>query len=407
MSVLISLREMHFRSRSERGTLVEMARPARNHIADTQRATDSAKAEAAFLAAKVAALPSNMEPRAGQFTQRTQSPSHSPACAVLGRLTYWLVCLVTLSLVAIAFMRIIYHDGTNLLIWLNAFTRYVYLPAYACLVWAIWKRRWFLALANIAVVSLHIALLAPDYIRDRRFDSVANSGTPTAPAIPTVRIFFANVRAHNTEYAGLLKELQDAKPDVIVLLEFTPNWHMAYLHSPFFAAYPYGGGMKNMSMGTVNVFSRLPLKSEKQNWFGGRGLQTIEIPVGTEMLHIIGLHAPRPQRIRGDDYAGFWNRTIPMILSEKGPLVVVGDFNATQYSAVYGQLTADRLRSAHHDRGRGFATTWPNGQFWLPPIRIDQVLASPEVECLGIKEGEGRGSDHKPLIVDVKIRPNR
>ena len=29
-------------------------------------------------------------------------------------------------------LRIFCHDGTHLLIWLNAFTRYVYLPAYVC-----------------------------------------------------------------------------------------------------------------------------------------------------------------------------------------------------------------------------------------------------------------------------------
>jgi endonuclease/exonuclease/phosphatase (EEP) superfamily protein YafD len=71
---------------------------------------------------------------------------------------------------------------------------------------------------------------------------------------------------------------------------------------------------------------------------------------------------------------------------------------------VYRQLTADRLRSAHDDRGRGWVSTWPNGQVWLPPVRIDQVFVSPEVECVRIVEGEGRGSDHKPVIVDVRIR---
>ena len=311
-------------------------------------------------------------------------------------------------MVIVGLMRVFDHDGTHFFIWLNAFTRYVYLPAYACLAYAIWKRHWLLALANIAVVSLHIALLAPDFIRDRRFDSVAAGTTASAEDSPKLRIFFANVRAQNTEHQALLEEIKAANPDVIVLVEFSWPWHLAYLHSPVFAAYPYGGGLENQGMGTVNVFSKIPLKSDKQNWFGGRGLQTIEIPVGSETLHIIGLHAPRPMNIGSDDYSGFWNCTIPMILSEKGPLVVVGDFNATQFSDVYQQLTADHLRSAHQDRGRGYATTWPNGQYWLPSlIRIDQALLSPEIECLSIREGEGRGSDHKPLILDVRIRPNR
>lgn len=386
-----------------------MTGPRKDHVADSERVPNSAMAEAASLATKVSALPSRLEPRAGQFAERANSNSQPPAkSGLFSRILYWLACLVTLSLVVVALLRLTYHDGTHVLTWLNAFTRYIYLPAYACLTWAVLKRRRILALANLAVVCLHIALLAPDFMRDRRFDSAANSAVTDAPAAPTVRIFFANVRALNTEHQALLEEIKAANPDVIVLVEFSWLWHLAYLHSPVFAAYPYGGGMENQRMGTVNVFSRIPLKSDKQNWFAGRGLQTFEIPVGSETLRIIGLHAPRPQKIRDDNYEGFWSRTVPLILNEKGPLVVVGDFNATQYSSVYEQLTADRLRSAHHDRGRGYATTWPNGLYGIPSlIRIDQALLSPEVDCRSIKEGEGRGSDHKPLILDVKLRPNR
>jgi endonuclease/exonuclease/phosphatase (EEP) superfamily protein YafD len=96
---------------------------------------------------------------------------------------------------------------------------------------------------------------------------------------------------------------------------------------------------------------------------------------------------------------------IPILTAEQGPLVIVGDFNATEHSLVYEQLTSEWLRSAHDDRGRGYATTWPNRRNWLPPIRIDQVLLSPQVECERIVEGRGLGSDHKPLIVDVRLRP--
>jgi endonuclease/exonuclease/phosphatase (EEP) superfamily protein YafD len=195
---------------------------------------------------------------------------------------------------------------------------------------------------------------------------------------------------------------------VIVIVEFSVEWYRAFHHSPILTEYPYGGGFENQRLGTVNVFSRIPLKSDRRDNQGGRTLQTIEVPVGSETFHIIGLHAPRPMNIQSDNYEAFWTRATSMILSERGPLVVVGDFNATQYSKVYEQLTADRLRSAHQDRGRGYATTWPNGQYGVPSlIRIDQALLSPEVECIDIREGEGRGSDHKPLIVDVKIRPNR
>jgi endonuclease/exonuclease/phosphatase (EEP) superfamily protein YafD len=368
-------------------------------------AKESDRAEAASLAARVANLPSRLEPRAGKASLPDSHTHGRPTR--LGRFVYWLACLVTFSLIVIGLLRIFDHDGNNFLTCVNAFTRYVYLPAYVCLAWAIWRRCRFLAVANIAAIALHLSLVAPDFIPDRRYALAASSATSTATDSPSVRIFFANVRGLNTEHNAMIDEIRAADPDVIVLVEFTWQWHKACSHSPLFAKYPYGGGFENTRLGTVNVFSRIPLKSNRLDWFGGRGLQTVQVPVGNQTLHLIGLHAPRPMNMReDDDYKDFWNRTIPMILREPGPLVVVGDFNATQFSKVYERLTADRLRSAHQDRGRGYAVTWPNGQNGIPSlIRIDQALLSPEVECAEIREGEGRGSDHKPLILDVKIRP--
>ena len=85
--------------------------------------------------------------------------------------------------------------------------------------------------------------------------------------------------------------------------------------------------------------------------------------------------------------------------------MIVGDFNATQHSRVYQQLTEHRVCGLHIKivvadmrlPGRTAIIS-------LPPIRIDQVFLSPEVECISIREGIGRGSDHKPLVVDVRIR---
>ena len=67
-------------------------------------------------------------------------------------------------------------------------------------------------------------------------------------------------------------------PDVIVLVEFSYPWHMAYHHLPFFASYPYGGGMKPERLDTVNIFSRIPLKSDRPDWEGGRGMRGLPPP---------------------------------------------------------------------------------------------------------------------------------
>jgi len=382
-----------------------MKRPPPENAADLRHATPAEYEEAAALAARIVALHPNSASPPGPFVHPRQAalPIHGWGFWIL----YVFAWLATLILFAIAGLRIWYHDGTHILTWINAFTRYVYLPAYVCLAWATWKRRWILALANAAVICLHIAWIAPDFVRDHRFDPAISQSVKSAISSPRVRIFFANVNGYNREFDSLFREIQVADPDVIILVEFAVSWSNAVSKSPLFAKYPYGNGRRDARLGQVNIFSRLPLKNEMEEWIYGRNIRTFEIPLGTDTLRVVGLHAPRPAHIQNDNYESYWTQMVPKLLAEKGPLVIVGDCNATQYSLVYKQLTDYRLRSAHEDRGRGYATSWPNGYFLLPPIRIDQAFLSPEVECLGVTEGEGLGSDHKPIILDVQVRANR
>jgi endonuclease/exonuclease/phosphatase (EEP) superfamily protein YafD len=345
------------------------------------------QAEAAELAAKVAALPHGPVRRHGWF---------------------WWICHLVLSCVALgllaaALARVFYHDGTHLLTWINAFTRYFYLPAYVCLAWAIWMRRWLLAALSIAVVGFHLTWMAPDFLRDRRFDAVMSTVSNSSDETPKVRIFFANVLATNHDFTPLWKEIEEANPDVVVLAECTQFSDRSFRDTSAMASYVNGKTRRQTQIGEVRIFSRLPIRSESQSWAAGRVLQTVDLEAGGQTLRLIGLHAPRPQKV-GYDYFGYWKKVVPQLIDAQRPLVVIGDFNATQNSLVYKQLQEGGLRSAHDDRGRGYALTWPNGRLMMPPIRIDQAFLSPEVECLDIREGRGEGSDHKPLIVDLRIR---
>ena len=324
-------------------------------------------------------------------------------------LCYVVAWLAALSLSAVAIMRIVYHDGAFVLIWLNAFTRYLYLPAYISLAWATWQRRWLLMTISAGVVACHLAWMAPDFVRDRRFDRSADRERSAADESDSssVRIFFANLYGYNGHHVEMFQEIAASDPDVIVVVEYGGHWYKSFTNSSVMAPYKYGMGRLHPHIGSVNIFSRLPLQRSSQKWIEGRWVQSIDIQRGDATLRIIGLHGPRPIGEPKQYYRGFWHKALPFLTAPQGPLVVVGDFNATQHSRVYGQLTERRLRSAHDDRGRGYATTWPNGQNWLPPIRIDQVFLSPEVECESIMEGRGLGSDHKPLIVDVHVRADR
>jgi len=307
---------------------------------------------------------------------------------------------VTLGLFVVAVLRMFRHDATVSLTWLNAFTLYLYLPAYLALVFAVWTRRWWLATASAAVVACHLTWLAPDF---RPATPYVSPILDAADAPQSIRIFYLNVHASNRNLEGVLAEARRANSDVIVLAEMQRWWWHEFIDKNPLKEYPYGTNLQHRNAGDIGVFSRLPIRRMQQIPAETRTGIVADVALGATTLRLFALHSPRPMLHMVDDYYKFWQEIEPILAEQRGPLVVLGDFNATQHSRVYEQLEADGLRSAHEDRGRGYATTWPNGRQPLPPIRIDQAFLSPEVECVSIEEGVGPGSDHKPLIVDLRV----
>jgi len=319
------------------------------------------------------------------------------------RSCYLLAWFAAVCLGALALLKVSVHDGNHLLTCVNAFTRYVYLPIYLSLLWAAWQRRWRLAIVCLAIAICHCIWVAPEFVRDRRFDVPAAENHPPQEAT-TIRILFANVKAHNENLAGFFEEIPSVDPDIIVFVEFFPHWNRLLANVPTFAPYKYGSAARQPAGGEFAILSKLPIENPERIFGDERMRYAFDVKVDGTPLRIFGLHAPRPMNIPGMDYNGFWKETIDMLLALPDPSVVVGDFNATPYSHVYKTLTAEKFRSAHDDRGRGYATTWPNGTLPIPPIRIDQALLTAGVECVAISEGIGVGSDHKPLILDVRLR---
>jgi endonuclease/exonuclease/phosphatase (EEP) superfamily protein YafD len=135
-----------------------------------------------------------------------------------------------------------------------------------------------------------------------------------------------------------------------------------------------------------------------------RGMPFIgaSIVLGTRQLRLYTVHTVAPlgkDRLR-------WRAQLrgveEKIRTEHRPLVVAGDFNATRYHPSFRRLLSHRLGDAHEQRGRGWATTWPRDQWPLPPLmRLDHVLVSPDIDVRSVREGLGRGSDHRPIIADL------
>ena len=312
---------------------------------------------------------------------------------------------VALFLVAMVFLRIFWFDGTILLVYFNTFTLYFYLPAYACLLWA-WKfRRPMLAAISLvpifcqAWLIISVLFLPADGLQQT---TVAGHAANIADQ-ERVRIFFANVCSVNRQIGPMLEEIAAADPDIVLLAEFSHPWQQAMGRAEFMEKYPYSYKTANYGGNANGIFSRFPIKLRKSVSAQLSRSITVGVDVDGKILHVLELHAPHLVFSRTEPYFKFWRRCQKVVSELPRPLVVIGDFNATQFSAAYDQMTSGDLRGAHVDRGRGMATTWPNGKFWIPPIRIDHALLSPQVQCLSIVEGRGEGSDHRPLILDISF----
>jgi endonuclease/exonuclease/phosphatase (EEP) superfamily protein YafD len=86
--------------------------------------------------------------------------------------------------------------------------------------------------------------------------------------------------------------------------------------------------------------------------------------------------------------------------SHERAAIVAGDFNTPPESRAF-RTEWDGWTDAFAARGRGMGATRMNG--WIQ-ARIDHVLADPRWRVVSIEVGEDVGSDHLPVIAELRLR---
>ena len=80
--------------------------------------------------------------------------------------------------------------------------------------------------------------------------------------------------------------------------------------------------------------------------------------------------------------------------------IVLGDFNNTAYSYVYGKIKSQNLQDAFKVAGKGFGKTF---NFKLFPARIDFILVHKDSEVIDYKSFDIEFSDHYPIFSRIKL----
>jgi endonuclease/exonuclease/phosphatase (EEP) superfamily protein YafD len=348
-------------------------------------------------------------PSSASFCRRFVWPSWEQRKAMLRR-EAWVVTLAAYALLLFAYLwpqnwrsdspGLVLADWAAFMIRMLQFHLGLLLLLIVLL--ASWRRKFRLALVALPPTLFTVGLASLQFIPHWK--------EPIAP--PGFRVMTANLLMVNTDTAGIIGEIQAAKPDVLFLQEYTAHWDAAIRQS-IGAQYPYSSIVMREDSFGIAIYSRTPFAGEVDPRFplGRVGVEQMraEIDMGEKRIALYNVHLLPPRTLI---YCGEHRLQIADLVdtlkSEKLPYVVCGDFNFPDISPQQSALKRAGAREAHQIVGYGRGATWPvNSVFrYLPGIRIDHVfLSGQQLTATRCETGVGRGSDHRPVVVDVSFRP--
>jgi endonuclease/exonuclease/phosphatase (EEP) superfamily protein YafD len=235
--------------------------------------------------------------------------------------------------------------------------------------------------------------------------AVAKAGGPNGNVRGNVRGNFRlvtfNVWYRNRDYARVAEYLEATQADAIVLQECPTEQALELRKS--LPSYPHAYLQAGVRHGAV-LFSRWPISQGQVVQLSPQGVRAARVALQwrDSTVTVLGVHlhwplTARTSALRNDELAG----VAALAAAHDGPLLIAGDFNATQWSGYFRDALA---QAGVNDctAGLGMLTTWP-AQFPPLGIRIDHCLASSHWRGVAAQSGPYLGSDHRPLVVDLTI----
>jgi endonuclease/exonuclease/phosphatase (EEP) superfamily protein YafD len=252
-------------------------------------------------------------------------------------------------------------------------------------------RRWSVAAALLALLQAIQPLgwyLPPS-------DTPATNG-------PALRILLANVLTSNRNTDAFLELVRDEDPDIICVQEANGAWIVAL--EELESDYPMHHAVPRNDNFGIAIYSRvspsLPTTILEESI--RIPMMTVPVEMDGTTINLLSIHTLPPL---GKEHARIRNRhlgaTRAWYEAQDCPAIIVGDLNMTMYSPIYrGWLAGLDLKNTRE--GHGPLGTFP---VFSPILRLplDQCLVSPSIEVVDCRLGPDIGSDHLPLIVDLRL----
>jgi endonuclease/exonuclease/phosphatase (EEP) superfamily protein YafD len=336
-------------------------------------------------------------PTQNDRNERRAAPS---ARVVAGRTALVVGWVVVGGLGLAAFGRWVAWDRLQVLALFDALGALPYVVVWPVLIGALIFRRWVLTAGAVALVAVQLAIGLPEVLAATPVPPWASS-----PASVHLRLFDGNVKDDNPTMVGYAAQIRSLRPDLVTLEEASP-FDLAQLRADgALSGLPYVVNVARYDPFAFIVASRFPLRRPHITVVGGLpAVVTANLVVDGRTLHLMVVHTQAPV---GSDWSR-WSDDLAevnrLVQREHGPLLVVGDFNATWGNRGFVQLLSDGLQDGAAARGDPWQMTWSQLTGLVPPlVRIDHVLTAHGPVVTSISTGPGPGSDHRRLLAEVAV----
>ena len=294
---------------------------------------------------------------------------------------------------------------------LNALSVYLFLPLPLVLLATIALRNYALTGASLAAVAAFFVLWGAPLLP---------RSTPPAEG-PVLTVMTYNLLGGNNFSSGVVEALRASDADVIALQELDPD-NAAAIADQLAEAYPYQVLRPGQGGHGAGMISRLPMQltgeTLRDRWWTAQPI-IASVAFDGRSVVVIDVHAAATSLGAGD--REHESRLLQNYVdAHDGPVVLAGDFNATDRNHSY-EILRETLHDAWRDVGHGFGHTFPGASKQETPssaraelfgisvprwlVRIDYVFYTDELRAVqaGIGPWDGH-SDHRPTIAKLTFR---
>jgi endonuclease/exonuclease/phosphatase (EEP) superfamily protein YafD len=257
--------------------------------------------------------------------------------------------------------------------------------------------RWWWAGGALLSLTINFSAIGP-WFRKRK------SGDEPRVGGRRFKLALYNVEWQNRAYGAFLASVERHQPDILVVQELSKEWVAAIVglgnQYPFSEVLPREEG-SGIALYSRIPFERLPLVVPEDDVRPGI---LICLDFAGRRVFLLSIHPRAPIRrghfkLRNDVLAAAAERLEDL----PEPKICVGDMNASLWTPFLQDATR-RAGLTNVRKGFGILPSWPTFMIfkWLM-LPIDHCLVSSDIRVLQVTTGEGIGSDHLPLLMELEV----